>query len=57
VTLKTNAVDLSAGALNELDDGTSSGRLVAAIFEVIVVVEELDVGICDGGSCKGNWDV
>lgn len=56
MSLETNTVDLGAVGLDQLDDSLSTGGLGAGVFDVVVVVVELDgrVGGGSGGKCDGE---
>lgn len=57
VGLETHAVDLCAVRLDQLDDSLGTGSLGTAVFDVVVVVVELDGGVDGCGGGEGNGDV
>lgn len=57
VGLETNALDLDAVALHELDDTAGTCSLVTVQLKVVVVVEELGVGVDLGGVGESDGDV
>jgi hypothetical protein len=56
VSLETDSVDLDAVGLDQLDNLESTGGLGAGVFDVVVVVVELDRRVCggSGGKCDGE---
>jgi hypothetical protein len=56
VSLETDSVDLDAVGLDQLDNFKSTGGLGTGVFDVVVVVVELDGRVCSGrgGKCDGE---
>lgn len=57
VALEADAVDFGSGVLDQLDDRARTGCFGAAVFEVVVVVVELDVRVCGRGCGECDGDV
>lgn len=55
--LETHAVDLCAVRLDQLDDSLGTGGLGTTVFDVVVVVVELNSGVDGGGGGECNGDV
>jgi hypothetical protein len=54
--LKAHTIDLHARVLDELHNSSGTSRLGTAVFEIVVVVVELDIwiGSCGGSECNGD---
>lgn len=57
MALQTDAVDLDAPGLHELDDAESALVLGLAILEVVVVVVQLRCWVGCGSHAEGNGEV
>lgn len=55
--LEANALDFDTVALHELHNTAGACGLVAVELEVVVIVEELSIGVDLGGVGEGNGDV